>query len=194
MSGELPDELMDIESEIFGDEEGEGQIEEPEPEETERVTVFRLGGQSYGAPVMDVRQIVESGELTRVPRTADAIDGVMDLRGDITAIINLEAHLSVDGETGDWADQLVAVFTTPPDQQPIGIRIDEILGVQAFPVSQIDYEVARGDPGPNAGNPLVQAMIAPENEDGEVTERIALLDTLAVIDASGGHPQVEVEG
>jgi len=193
MSGELPEELMDVEGEIFGGDEEEGQIEEPEPVETERITVFRLGDQSYGAPVMAVRQIVESGELTRVPRTADAVDGVMDLRGEITAVIDPRVHLNVEGESEDWADQLVAVFTAVPDEQPVGIRIDDIVGVEEFPVDDIDRDVGRGDPGPSAGNPLVEAMVERTDDDGEVIERIALLDTDALVEVSGQHPHTRAE-
>lgn len=195
MSGELPEELMDIESEIFGgDEDEEGPIEETEPVETERITVFRLGGETYGAPVMAIRQIVETSELTRVPRTADAIDGVIDLRGDITAVINPWEHLVIDGEPNDWANQLVAVFTTPPDEQPIGIRIDQIIGVQEFPVDDIDRDVDRSDPGPNAGNPIVEGMVERTDDDGDIVERIALIDTHAIIAASSHHPHVTPGG
>lgn len=181
---------MDVEGEIFGgEEEEEGGIEETEPVETERITVFRLGEQSYGAPVMSIRQIVESGELTRVPRTAPAIDGVMDLRGEITAVIDPRAHLDVEGEPSDWEDQLVAVFTTPPEEQPSGIRIDDIHGVEPFPVDDVHRDVERGDPGPNAGNPVVSGMVERTDDDGEVTERIPLLDPEAIVAASGQHPR-----
>lgn len=179
---------MDIEGEIFSEDDDEGEMGEPEPVETERVTVFRLGDQSYGAPVMEIRQIVESAELTRVPRTSQAVDGVIDLRGEIIAVINPRKHLNVEDDANPWADQLVAVFTTPPEQQPAGIRIDEIVGVEEFPVDDVDHEVGRDDPGPNAGNAIVAGMVERTDDDGEVVERIPLLDTDAIVTASGQHP------
>jgi purine-binding chemotaxis protein CheW len=189
MSGNLPEELIDVEGEIFTEEDEDGEIGEPEPVETERVTVFRLGDQSYCAPVMEIRQIVESAELTRVPRTSEAVDGVMDLRGEIMAVINPWKHLNVEGDPNPWADQLVAVFTATPDEQPTGIRIDDIVGVEEFPVDDVHHDVERGDPGPNAGNAIVTGMVD-RTDDGEVVERIPLLDSDALVAASGQHPHL----
>lgn len=187
MSGDLPEELLDIDTEdIFGG-EGEGGDQEVEPEETERVIIFELGGQLFAAPVMEVTQVVEPTELTRVPRTARAVDGIMDMRGEIVAILNPWIHLTIDREPFPWDEQLVAVFTTRGDEQPIGIRIDDVVGVEVFPVGQITFDVGPEDEGPNTRNPLVQGVITRE-QSGEGTERIALLDTDAIIDASGQHP------
>ena len=186
MSGNLPEELMDVDTEdLFGEEEGE---EEVEPEETERVILFELGGEPYAAPVLAVSQVVESSSLTRIPRTAKAIDGVVDLRGDIVAVINPWVHLNVPGEAGDWSDQLLAVFSETEDQQPLGIRIDDVIGVETFPASQVVREVGPKHEGPHTANPVVQGVLRREDGD-EVTERIPLLDTVAIVDASGQHPR-----
>jgi purine-binding chemotaxis protein CheW len=174
MSADLPEELLDIESELFGDEEEEGG-EEPEVER-ERYILFDLGGETYAAPVLSVRQVVETVARTRVPRTAPAIDGIMDLRGEITAVINPWVHLSIPREPRDWDDQYVVVFTVREGEQPIGIRIDAVLGVEGFPVDDVTE--------PEAGaNPLVDAVVARER-DGEVVEEIPVLDPQAVVDAS----------
>lgn len=187
MSGELPEELLDIETDdIFGEEGDEGG--ETEPVETERVTIFDLEGQSYATPVLDVRQVVEPSPITRVPRTSPAVDGIVDLRGEIVAVVNPWEHLDIEGEPNDWEDQLLAVFTVQEDEQPVGIRIDAVLGVEAFPVDRIVRGVGPDDPGPNTRNPMVEGVIERE-EDGQVVERIGLLDTEAVITASRRYPE-----
>lgn len=187
MSGNLPAELMDVDAgDLFGEDEEEGG-EAPEPEETERVILVDLGGEHYAMPVLEVSQVIESAPMTRVPRTSEAIDGIVDLRGSIVAVIDPWVHLDLPRGPADWADQFLAVFTEREGQQPLGIRIDGVLGVEAFPVSQVTRGIGRDDEGPNAANPLVEGVIRRE-EGGEVTERIGLLDTDAVIDASGRHP------
>lgn len=178
---------MDVDTrDLFGDDDGEG--EDAEPEETERVIVFELGGEPYAAPVLAVSQVVEPSSITRVPRTAEAIDGVVDLRGDIVAVINPWVHLNVPGEPGAWDDQFLAVFTETEDEQPLGIRIDDVIGVESFPVDQVVRDVGPEDEGPHTANPLVQAVIRRE-DGGEVTGRIPLLDTGAIVAASGQHPR-----
>jgi purine-binding chemotaxis protein CheW len=187
MSGDLPEELMDVETDLFGDDES-GEVEEGEEVEYERITVFDLGGELYGTPVLEVREVVETTGITRVPRTAEAIDGITDLRGEIAAVINPWVHLSLPEEPGDWEDQLVVVFTGDGDEQTIGIRIDRIVGVEPFHPDQVTW--AEDDDeleGSNAGNPLVGG-IARREADGEVTDRIGLIDTRALVDVSSQHP------
>ena len=177
---------MDVDTEdLFGDDEGE---EDVEPEETEQVIVFEFGGAPYAAPVLAVSQVVEPSSMTRIPRTSRAIDGVVDLRGDIVAVINPWVHLDIPGDPGAWADQYLAVFTETEDEQPLGIRIDDVIGVETYPVSQVVRDVGPEDEGPHTANPLVEGVIRRE-EDGEVTERVPLLDTTAVVAASGQHPR-----
>jgi purine-binding chemotaxis protein CheW len=187
MSGDLPEELIDVETDLFGDDE-DGEVEDEEEVERERITVFELGGQLYGAPVLSVREVVETTGITRVPRTAEAVDGVMDLRGEITAVINPWVHLTLPEGPDDWEDQYVAVFDGDDEGQTVGIRIDRIVGVEPFLPEQI---VREGDDepfeGPNADNPLVSG-VARREDDGEVTGRIGLIDTEALVDVSGQHP------
>lgn len=179
---------MDVDTgDLFEEGDGEEGGEEFEPEEVERAILFDLGGQPYAFPVLEVGQVVEPSALTRVPRTAEAIDGVVDLRGEIVAVINPWVHLDVPGEPDDWDDQLLVVFTEREDEQPVGIRVDDILGVESFPESQVEHGVEAGDEGPHAGNPLVEGTIRRES-GGEVVERIPLLDAEAVVAASGQHP------
>jgi purine-binding chemotaxis protein CheW len=179
---------VDVESDLLEDDGDEPlDIEEVQEAETERITVFDLGGELYGAPVMSVDEVIKTTPLTRVPRTADAVDGVIDIRGSITVIINPWVHLELPSEPADWADQFVVSFRTEDDQQPVGVRIDRIVGVEPIPVADID----RDDPAdaPNADNPLVEG-VARRVRDGEVRERIGLLDIDNLITASGRHPHL----
>lgn len=190
MSGELPDELMDVdvESELLGDEGDEPlDIEEVQEEETERITVFDLGGELYGAPVMEVEEVIKTTPITRVPRTAPAVDGVIDIRGNITAVINPWVHLTLPREPADWDDQFVVSFQTGDEQQPVAVRIDRIVGVEPIPVGDID----RDDPedAPNGDNPLIEG-VARRVRDDEVVERIGLIDIDTLIAVSGRHPHL----
>lgn len=179
---------VDVESELLGDDGDEPlDIEEVQEEETERITVFDLGGELYGAPVLAVEEVIKTTPITRVPRTAEAVDGVIDIRGDITAIINPWVHLDLPREPVDWERQFVVSFQTGDDQQPVGIRIDRIVGVEPIPVGDID----RGDPedAPNGDNPLVEG-VARRVRDGDVKERIGLIDIDTLISVCGRHPHL----
>lgn len=50
---------------------------------------FQLGGQEYALAIMKVREIVEYGALTKLPRTPAAIRGVINLRGNVVPVVDL---------------------------------------------------------------------------------------------------------
>jgi purine-binding chemotaxis protein CheW len=50
---------------------------------------FQLADEEYGLDIMQVREIIEFGTVTQVPRTAPAIRGVINLRGQVVPVIDL---------------------------------------------------------------------------------------------------------
>ncbi|HMB49089.1 MAG TPA: chemotaxis protein CheW [Natronoarchaeum rubrum] len=185
MSTELPEKLLELGDEESGDRDPESQEEEEETEERERFVVFRIGADRYAVDVEWVRSVVEVGEYTRVPRSAEAIDGVIDLRGDITAVIDPRVYLPADESAAiDPEDQRVLVFDRPSDRQGAGIRVDQVSGVESIAVSSIHRQ-----PAPEAGvdaaalaHRLVRAVISPSPDDAD---RISVLDVEGLVAVAG---------
>ncbi|NHN49553.1 hypothetical protein G9464_18440 [Halostella sp. JP-L12] len=189
MSTNLPEELLGVD-EVGLDDEQDADVREDgegdeEPEEHERVLVFKLGEQSYGLDVADVRSIVEVGERTRVPRSSEAVEGVMDLRGEITAVIDPGVLLPVSSAAEGEDTQRVVVFDRASDKQSAGIRVDAVEGVESFPVSRIrrdepEFQMPAGD--------LVKAVveIPPEDDDADApAERISVIDADLLVESAG---------
>jgi purine-binding chemotaxis protein CheW len=58
-------------------------------DDEEQFVVFRLMNEEYGVPIASVQEIVRVPEtLTRVPRTADLIEGVINLRGVVMPVVD----------------------------------------------------------------------------------------------------------
>lgn len=106
--------------------------------ETRQVVEFRLGEDYCAVDIDEVDSIVEIKKVTRIPRTPEPIDGVMDLRGETTAIIDPRRFLGVEGEGPDPVEQNVLVLDRPDDKQKIGIRVDEVLEVATYAEDRID--------------------------------------------------------
>jgi len=53
------------------------------------------GGERLAVPIGSVREILEVGRLTPVPRTPDFIRGVMNLRGAVVPVVDLAARLGL---------------------------------------------------------------------------------------------------
>lgn len=57
--------------------------------EVTQYLTFQLAGQQYALAILKVREIVEYGALTKVPRTPAAIRGVINLRGNVVPVVDL---------------------------------------------------------------------------------------------------------
>jgi purine-binding chemotaxis protein CheW len=62
----------------------------------EQFIIFRLGHQDYGIPIAAVGEIARPPErLTRLPKSPEFIDGVMNLRGSVVPIVDLRRRFDL---------------------------------------------------------------------------------------------------
>lgn len=171
MSSDLPDRLLGL-----GMGESDDRQRDDEQEEYERFVIFELGERRLALAVDDVRAITDPpSELTRVPRSPRTVGGVTDLRGEITAVIDLRLHFPTENAPSD--EQRLIVFETAPDQQPAAVRVDHVRGVESVPernvVRAADLE----------GNALEDASFDPGDVDESVLEHPLIV--AAVVTESG---------
>jgi purine-binding chemotaxis protein CheW len=157
-------------------------------EDAAHVVEFQLGGELCAIDIGAVDSIVESKQVTRVPRAPDAVEGVMDLRGETTAIVDPREFLSIEG---DHASDNILVLDRADDKQKIGLRVAEVTEVSGYG----EYQVDRGDRLERIGTSaidreLVQGIIRkgalPPGEDAEEEVDVKLvlwLDIDRLIDA-----------
>jgi len=80
-------------------------------DEDAQVVIFRLGAEEFGVPIMSVQEIVRLPEtLTRVPRTPDFVEGVINLRGTVLPVIDQRRRLGMDAIARNDR-QRIMVFT-----------------------------------------------------------------------------------
>lgn len=184
MSTELPDKLLHIDRDGTEDRDPEPSGED-ETEEKERFVVFRIDDREYGLEVDQVLSVVEDAEYTRLPRSSDAIDGLIDLRGSITAVIDPRVYLGGSQDDSSDSQRRVVVLDRPTDQQGAGLKVDEVLGVESVPVSSIFRKPSpENDVDASAlSHALVRAVVAPGDRDR--TEQMSLIDVEALIQAAG---------
>jgi len=195
---ELPEELVGIEEELDIDEETEpdvalGETDDDRPtqeerEEREQFVRFSFGDEEYALHVNAVRRLVDVGERTRVPRTAEAIDGITDLRGEITAVIDPRKLFDLPESDRDVDLQELIVFATGPEQGNSGIRVDAVDGVEATPVSQVILEPEDVDADVELvtellEDPLVAGLIREQGDDRNVAY-VPVMDVDAVLDVA----------
>ncbi|APW99681.1 chemotaxis protein CheW [Halobiforma lacisalsi AJ5] len=165
---ELPDKLLGIDIDgSDGSRSGRTRsADDPgqDAEERIRVVLFRVGDHRFAVPVDDVRTTTELQEdVTPVPRAADVIEGVVDLRGEVTAVLDPSVHFPPARVDPD-SDQLL-VFERPADLQAAAIRVDDVLRVEPVPESKVHDEESIADSpfdGDALEHPLVAALLERE--------------------------------
>lgn len=105
-----------------------------------QVVEFSLGKEIYAIDLFDVKEIVENTSITRLPRTTKYVRGVIDLRGEITAIIDLNQWLSSGTETtiAPGETRRIIVLDEQLTGTKTGILVDDVLSVSTFEPEDID--------------------------------------------------------
>src|ERR1035438_7819014 len=75
---------------------GLGDIRSQETVPSLEVVVFRLGPESYGLRLHEVREIIMVGQITPVPRAPHFVDGVLNLRGEVMPVVDLRTRFGLD--------------------------------------------------------------------------------------------------
>ncbi len=80
-----------------------------------RYLTFKLGRESYGLPVLGVREIIRLCPITPVPKMPAYLKGVINLRGKVIPILDLRAKFQLASETyGERACIIVVQAGSPP--------------------------------------------------------------------------------
>lgn len=111
-----------------------------------QVLEFELGEETYCVSIDYVTEIVDVGDLTQVPNAPAHVEGVMDLRGRTTSIVDPKALFGIDGS---GAAQRVVVFDPDivDDQGAAGWLVDEVYQVVTVEPEQVDDSPGEGSDG-----------------------------------------------
>ncbi len=99
-----------------------------------QVVVFSLGGEEYSVDISMVREIIRMVDLTRIPKLPEFIEGVINLRGQITTVINLRKRFEMEPIVND-NNRIIIVDSKG---EPIGIIVDSVSEVMTVPPGQIE--------------------------------------------------------
>jgi purine-binding chemotaxis protein CheW len=108
-----------------------------------QVVEFLLGKEHFAIDLFDVKEVVEYTRITRLPNTPSYIKGIIDLRGEITTIIDLKEALAIAGEdVRSEEDPRIIVLDDQITLSKTGIMVDDVLSVSTFQRSQVDSSMA----------------------------------------------------
>lgn len=86
-----------------------------------KVIVFKLGEESYGVDVEQVKTIERMQPLTRVPKTPPFVKGVINLRGVVVPVIDLRGRFGL--EETDYTEHTRNIIVNMDDIE-VGLIVD----------------------------------------------------------------------
>ncbi len=88
----------------------QGQLTGTRHEAKVRLLVFRLGGEWYAFEAQQVLEISRLIDITRVPLTPSHIMGVVNLRGDVTAVVDIRRVLGLPQSSLSEAARIIVTI------------------------------------------------------------------------------------
>ena len=95
---------------------------------------FSIGRETYGVPVLKVREIIRRGDITPLPQTPPYLKGILNLRGKIIPVVDLRLRFDMPGGNDDTSCIIVVHLQSAETQILMGVMVDaveEVLNIVA---------------------------------------------------------------
>jgi purine-binding chemotaxis protein CheW len=104
-----------------------------------QLVVFELAGESFAVDITTVREIIMMQHITPVPDAPDYVEGVMNLRGSVTPVVDLRTrfNLKVSDETAQSRVVVVDIHG-----EGVGVIVDGVHEVLRIPGDTIEPPAA----------------------------------------------------
>jgi len=108
-----------------------------------QVVIFALGNEQFAIDLFDVKEVVEFTTITKLPNVPPYVRGIIDLRGEITTIIDLKHRLNIAATGKETLDtSRIIVLDSAITRSKTGILVDDVTSVSTFEEAQVDYTSA----------------------------------------------------
>jgi len=110
---------------------------------TIQVVEFVLGSEHFAIDLFDVKEVVEYTTITKLPNVPSYVRGIIDLRGEITMIIDLKHRLNITEESSNSLEaSRIIVLDDRIAKSKTGILVDDVTSVSTFEGNLVDYTSA----------------------------------------------------
>ena len=127
-----------------------------------RYLTFHLADEVYGTEILRVREIIGVQNITRVPDTEPCLKGVINLRGQVIAVIDLRLKLGM--EEAEYTNE-TCVIIVEVEGTMVGMISDKVDEV-------VDLEAELIEPPPQFGQTTQTGCVMGM---GRVDERVIIL-------------------
>ena len=101
-----------------------------------QVVIFRLGEEEFGGDIFQIREIIRVPEITPVPQAPDFVEGMINLRGQVLAVIDLAKRFGL--ESKKERNKGARVIVTEINDSLLGMIVDAVPEVLRVPEDKIE--------------------------------------------------------
>ena len=113
--------------------------------DVQQYLTFQLSGEMYAVGILNVKEIIEYGQLTEIPMMPAFIRGVINLRGSVVPVIDLAARFGGhQTEISRRTCIVIIELTTADDKHDIGVVVDAVSEVLEVSKAEIEPPPAFG--------------------------------------------------
>ena len=115
-------------------------------DEAHQYLTFLLSGEMFAIAILNIKEIIEYGNLTEVPMMPSFIRGVINLRGSVVPVVDLSARFGRNKTevSRRTCIVIIEVQNSEESKQDIGVMVDSVSEVLEIPRSEIEPPPAFG--------------------------------------------------
>jgi purine-binding chemotaxis protein CheW len=138
-----------------------------------QIVVFKLGNEEYGLHIDQIKEVVITPTITRMPQTQSYVKGVANIRGNVIAIFDLEERFDLERTIQTQGSKYTLVVES--EDVKLGLLVNEVPNTVSVNSSDLDESVGIINDS-NAETNYIKGII----KSGE--RLIILIDIFKVID------------
>lgn len=103
-----------------------------------QLVVFRLGDEEYGLHIDQIKEVVLTPNVTRLPQTPNYVKGVANVRGNIIAIVDLEEKFGLHQQSVNQPKKDNYTLVIESEEMKMGVLVKEVPNTLSVSMSQIE--------------------------------------------------------
>lgn len=114
--------------------------------EVAQYLTFILGNKVYGLDILNIKEIIEYGEVTEVPMTPDFVSGLINIRDSVLPVIDLSKRFTGESSRHTKRTSIIILDVKNEDLSiELGVTVDMVNEV-------LDINTNEIEPAPALGN------------------------------------------
>ena len=108
---------------------------ESQSEDLLQLVSFNLGKEEFAVDILKIQEINRMVEITKVPKSPEFVEGVINLRGKVIPIIDLRKRFKLPGSESTKQTRIVVVDI---DNMVVGLVVDAVSEVLRLPANTVE--------------------------------------------------------